>query len=293
MKPVNLFLIFFVTLFSYTPIQAQSQSSPGQSRWQETNDTRVNPIQKTPSPPSPEEETNNNPSPSPSPQETKTDQASTFVPPPPPPGNPGAPSQRSHAGSRGCNVEGEGKLTALVPAYSQQQAERRFVLGTTTAKYPKFWFYVPYQASLTGELVLQNEQDNTLYATEMTLPSQPGVISVSVPSTAAPLKQGQQYHWQFKVYCGSQYLAHVEGGIQRKSNPASSTQLQGMTLSEQVTFYGAKGIWYEALSAASQLHRSNPTNQIWAALLQDVGLGELAEEPILENYQENQLGGYR
>jgi hypothetical protein len=49
-----------------------------------------------------------------------------------------------------------------------------------------------------------------------------------------------------------------------------------------VSLYAANGIWYEALAAAAELRRTNPQDPNWSALLQAVGLEELASEPMVE-----------
>ena len=293
MNSVNLFLIFFVTLFSI-PIQAQSHSPPRQGRWHSADDTRVKPTQKIPSPPSQEEETDSNPPPSSSSQETKTDQASTFVPPPPPPGNRGAPSQRSHAGSRGCgeiNKQSSSSsqkkpLTALVPVYETPNS--RLSWGLTTAERPTFWFYVPY--TLTPEhsieFVLKDEQENYVYKTKFPgRGTPPGIVSFRLPSSIS-LKVAQDYDWYFLIYCHSSTpSSSVNGLIRRVERPELKSQLDSATPQERFLLYAHEGIWYEALRELAEFRHANPENKKlndeWANLLQSVGLGHLAPEPLV------------
>ncbi|MCA1995426.1 MAG: DUF928 domain-containing protein, partial [Coleofasciculus sp. S288] len=92
----------------------------------------------------------------------------------------GRPSRREGTGSRGDCPPVEIPLTALVPAGN---------VGLTLEKHPTFWFYVPYSPGDTasGEFVLQDEANNDVYRTSLTLPREPGVVSFSLPS-ATPLE---------------------------------------------------------------------------------------------------------
>lgn len=210
---------------------------------------------------------------------------------PPPPSDIEAPGRRSEAGSRGCGDLGKQptfsnkakRLTALVPVYPDYKPlNSKLVLGATASEHPTFWFYVPYQSPLTGKFVLQDKDENLVYETEIPLPQTPGVISFSLPSTAAPLEIGKQYHWYFKIDC-TQPPLFVDGWIQRSSlNPTLQSQLEKATLQERVVLYATNGFWHEALTAASELHRLNPKDTYWAALLQAVGLDDFALEPRVE-----------
>lgn len=210
---------------------------------------------------------------------------------PPPPPNIGAPSQRKAGGSRGCmnvNVQNtqlsEKVLTALTPEYSGSQ----LVLGSTTQMRPTFWFYVPYQSDSTfAKLVLEDELNQTIYKTPLT--GTPGVISVSLPSTSAPLKIGKRYHWYFNIYCqqDNEFLTSVEGDVQLQPlNPIVQSQLDKATPQQQVALYATNGVWYEALTTLANLRRTFPQDanlaSDWASLLQSVGLQNIAAEPIVD-----------
>ncbi|MBD1944072.1 DUF928 domain-containing protein [Coleofasciculus sp. FACHB-712] len=212
---------------------------------------------------------------------------------PPPPADIGEPGRRFEAGSRRVCEEMDGQrsmsekklLTALVPVYPDYQPlNAELVWGATTAEHPTFWFYVPYQPPFTGEFVLRNKDGKLVYQTNVTLPKTPGVVSLPLPSTAPPLKVGERYRWYFKIYCKPQQPpVFVEGWIQRNSvNPALESQLEKATPRDRVALYATNGFWYEALTVASQLRRTDPKALDWAALLQSVGLDSIAKEPIVE-----------
>ena len=206
---------------------------------------------------------------------------------PPPPADIGQPGKRASAGSRGCGqdvnqpVSSQKQLTALLPIYPKSEQ----VFATTIAERPDFWFYVPYSSSVAyGEFVLEDEaQNQTIYKTSLT--EAPGIVNLRLPSTVAPLQIGKEYRWYFNIYCNknNQIVADVEGYVKRA--PLSSnlkTQLEKATPSQQVALYGANGIWFESLSVASELRRTQPQNSSWNALLQSVGLKDMANEPKVE-----------
>lgn len=208
---------------------------------------------------------------------------------PEPPDDINAPGGRTGGGKRGCENIGkqltgskEKLLTALVPVYGSPDSE--LVLGLTITSHPTFWFYVPYSRTLSAEFVLQDEAERTVYQTPVSLSGTPGVVSLSLPSTASPLEFGLRYHWYFNIYCNPQQPpVFVDGWITRASlKPALKSQLEKATLLQRVALYAANGIWYEALTASAELSRINPNRTDWAAMLRAVGLDDIALEPIIE-----------
>jgi hypothetical protein len=234
----------------------------------------------TPSP-QPRPATRSTSSPKPSPQQAK--QGIQFAA-PPLPANIGEPGQRTEAGSRGCGritnlaTASPSPLTAVVPTYPASEV----VLGVTSAAYPTFWFYNPYPSSAPAEFVLQDSAGQLLYQTHVTLPEPSGIMSLTLDQMPEPLVIGQRYQWFLKVYCEDQSPpAYVEGWIQRTTlDPHLNLRLAKATLRDRVTFYAAHGIWFDALSAAGELHCRDPQDGAWTGLLQAVGLSNLASEPI-------------
>lgn len=207
------------------------------------------------------------------------------APPPPPTGRPG---RRSDAGSRGCGTdEASGvaesqPLLALVPV--QETATSAVVFGKTAEDRPTFWFYVPYHVGSTATFVLQDQDSNLVYESEVAMPQTAGILGLTLPETVTPLETGKPYHWFFKLYCRSVSPpdAFVDGWIQRETLPANlAQQIQTATIQQQVRLYAANGFWFEALTAAAKLHRTDPEDPVWVDLLTTVGLESVTEANVM------------
>ncbi|GAB4201732.1 MAG: hypothetical protein Fur006_54520 [Coleofasciculaceae cyanobacterium] len=168
------------------------------------------------------------------------------------------------------------------------------VWGLTSNEHPRFWFYVPYESNSVRaiEFVLQDDRDETLYRTSVSIPSKVGIVGVQVPTTANPLEPNRQYHWFFKVRAACdpnqpETLEYVEGWVQRMSLDATlRDRISQASPQQRAALYAEKGIWHEALTTLSQLRRANPNDgaiaKDWTDLLKAVGLENLANQPLLE-----------
>ncbi|OUL24584.1 hypothetical protein BV378_19645 [Nostoc sp. RF31YmG] len=229
-----------------------------------------------------------------------------FIPPPPPPDR-GAAGDRGGAASRGCG-SGNESLMALVPIYQQtinQEPKETIavtkVWGLTTAVHSTFWFFVPYHKSAIAamEFVVKDESgkpSQTIHRAAVNPPSNPGIVSVRLPETTAPLQVGKMYHWflKVKVNCNNQQpaeLQYVEGWVQR-INPNSSLaqNLKQATPQQQVALYAENGIWHDALTVVATLRWEKPKDASviaeWTSLLKSVGLENLAQQPLVNCCQE-------
>ncbi|WP_373525870.1 DUF928 domain-containing protein [Nostoc sp.] len=204
-------------------------------------------------------------------------------------------------GSRENCPKVETPLTALIPFRERGLATKqkdnsapKDVWGLTTAERPTFWFYVPYTkdvANLSAEFVLQDGEENDVYRQAIALPPKPGVMSVPLPSTVAPLQVSKTYRWYFKVHCNQQqtasYPVQVEGDIQRVSLQSNvAKQLAAATdPREKIAIYAASGIWYDPLNMLAQLRLANPNDVSlatdWQSLLQSIKLQQLATATLL------------
>ncbi|MBD2565826.1 DUF928 domain-containing protein [Nostoc linckia FACHB-391] len=218
-------------------------------------------------------------------------QAKTFNQPSLPPGPP--PGGRVRGGAKRGELAGcpptEPDLTALVP-FIEEANSVMHVWGQTTVERPSWFFYVPYTKDLpyAVEFVLQDQDSNEIYQKAIALPDKPGVIRVSLPSTAPALALNKQYRWFFTINCDQQKNSpptFVEGVIQRvELNPTVVKELQTTELLKRYAIYAQNGIWYEALTILAELRDKNPKDAAlkaeWRNLLSSIRLDDIAAEPI-------------
>jgi hypothetical protein len=218
-------------------------------------------------------------------------------------------------GSRNGNcalLAGNTPLTALVPSqtlpietFNESQASPadattsdtatyQSVLSLTTRPYPELWFFVPYElaGSLPLTFVLQDEDSNTLYHTEITPEvAGPGVISVPVPE-AYPLSTGDRYHWYLVAQCTRDGSivdnSYVEGWIERISlSAALQQQLANASPREQAALYASNGIWQDALGIVAEQYKITPNDPQaqadWASLLTSIDNEPSVETAIVDS----------
>lgn len=209
---------------------------------------------------------------------------SIFAAPPLPPGT-GAPGRRSDISTRiphpECGLTGV-SLTALAPIYRSQNGDG--VWGLTVSERPTFWFYTGYQLPCFGEFTLWDSNNQVVYQSKVTSPHKRGVVSLTLPASAAPLAIGKPYHWFFKVYNSANNPPNfVDGWIQRNApSSALSGQLGTATPQQRISLLAANGFWYDALTDAAKLRQTSAENGYWVYLLQSVELKGIAAQPQLD-----------
>lgn len=196
----------------------------------------------------------------------------------------GKPLRRTGAAVRGgCNYSTADKLVALLPATEP-------VL--TVAEYPTVFVSLPQTTAKEAEFVLLNaNKDQVLYETTITLPSNPGIVSFSLPKEGSlpPLETGKNYYWYFSVICNPQERAEdlvAEGQFQRvELSSKLASDLKNASLGDRPVVYVEAGIWYEALTTLAELRRSSPNDlkisADWTELLKSVGLENIAQKPLI------------
>ena len=132
--------------------------------------------------------------------------------------------------------------------------------------------------------MLENEAGQTVYKRPVSLSGKPGIVSISLPSTASALEIGKRYHWYFDVYCDPQQPpVYVDGWIHRvEPNAVLKSQLEKATIKQRVALYASNGMWYDFLTALAELRRLDPKLTDWANILQSVGLSDIASEPMVD-----------
>lgn len=200
-------------------------------------------------------------------------------------------------GGRGRGAGGRGpckqyeSLVALVP--TTKIATQEIVRGLTTLEYPTFWFYIPgHTAAIPIEFVLQDENENDVYRTNLEVPqNSPGIFSVPVSKAIAPLSINKSYRWILAISCdpGDVFSKMiVRGEIQRVGmSPETQKSLDAAkTPLDKAVLYANNGIWFDALTMlGSQLQQRNrkdiATSAAWVDLLKQGHLKDLIAVPIL------------
>ncbi len=219
-------------------------------------------------------------------------QTPRFEQPPVPPGPP--PGGRVRGGATRGNgttcAAAKPDLTALVP-FTEEPNDVVNVWSQTTLERPTWFFYMPYTKDMAHavEFVLQDGDSNEVYKKAIALKDRPGIIGVSLPSTAPALELNKEYRWFFSVNCDEQKNApwtYVEGVIKRVDlNQSTLKDLENANPLQRYTIYAQKGIWHEALAILAQLHQQNPQDTTlqaqWQNLLSSIRLDDVAKEPLL------------
>jgi hypothetical protein len=201
--------------------------------------------------------------------------AQSYIPP-----DRGLPGRREGGGTRGNCITAQPTLTALMPQSN---------FGRTTRAYPTLLWYIPKNTAVSAEFELMNDQEETVYKTQVQLTSEPGIIQLTAPETvsAAALEVGRTYHWYFSLVCDPQDRSGdpiTEGWIERiQPDALLLSQLDKATDRDRATRYAEAGIWYDALNTLVELQAAYPQDSTvlrsWKALLTSVDLGKLAELP--------------
>ncbi len=195
------------------------------------------------------------------------------------PPNRGMPGRREGGGTRGgCPIQQPG-LTALMPESN---------LGRTLAPDPTFFWYVPQNSVAAAEFVLLDASNSEIYKAQMAVPTEAGIVRLTLPQDQPPLELGQSYRWYFSLICEPLDRSadmFTSGWVERVEPSAElSAALATAPAADLPKLYAEAGLWQDALTALASLRQSEPQNPAviaqWQNLLQDVGLEALADQPI-------------
>lgn len=206
------------------------------------------------------------------------------------------PPSRISGGSRGPCLN---QLIAIVPGTNaitleaDCSAKSNSLLALTLDEFPTFWVYVPRPrensvvgAQAAAELVILNERQQPIQTERIMLPTESGIISVKLSQS---LPANQPYRWIFSVRVNPHSPSQnprVEGLIQRiQPNVMLRNQFAEAT-SEQdrIALYAEHNLWHDWLTALATIEASSNSDAAdlaWSNLLDSVGLGAIADVPIL------------
>lgn len=206
--------------------------------------------------------------------------AQTFKPP-----NRGAPTATEGAGTRGSScvsLRERNKLRGLIPTAN---------IGLTVSEHPTFFGYIPKNTAQQGEFILRDQNNRLIYRTRFAVPSQPGIVSISLPTDRRSLEIGKLYQWTFVLICDledrSDSLFSPPAWIERiQANATLTEQIKNATPETLPAVYAEAGIWFDALASRVKLLRSQSQTeweQNWEQLLTTAGLQAFVQEPLVGN----------
>ncbi|NEP62595.1 MAG: DUF928 domain-containing protein [Symploca sp. SIO2G7] len=198
-------------------------------------------------------------------------------------GDQGAPPRTRGAGSRGgCPSEfveapeDAMPMTAVMPKNN---------VGTTVAPNPTVYVYVPQTKDKEAEFrVIDPQAEEIVHQTTFKLPNETAIVKLNLPKTVE-LKTNTNYHWEFYIICepgNREQDQWVEGWLERtslSSDTEAKLQVTKQPL-KQAKLYADAGVWHETLSIHIEQRDSYPDE--WVNLLKSVGLGGIAQTPIVD-----------
>ena len=198
-----------------------------------------------------------------------------------PPGD-GAPQDTSGAGSRDglkCPQD-EQPIRPLMP-------QRNY--GLTLEERPSIFIDLPKTSAKQVVLTFRDEAGNSYERAYLPISDRTGIVSFTLPNEKPPLAVGKNYQWSLIVVCGETVQPDdpiFKGWVQRAARTSALEQELGQkSMIEQAAWYAAKGYWYDMLRVMVQARRSQPNDvklaTMWRELLESVGLGASASEPIV------------
>ena len=218
---------------------------------------------------------------------------------PPPVEDNGSPGGRQKgAGSHSlCQIAPQQEeitpLIAVMPeiAIASSTKNKVYVWGKTISAHPSFWFYVAYPVNSYVDFTLQDEAENEIYQTTFPLDKTQGIISLTLPQDKVFLVTDKSYHWYLNIMCDPEDSTDdfVEGWVERvELNPAIHSQLKLAKPLETISIYAENGLWYDTLDSLDRLRKQEPENKaiatIWSDLLQQIGLEEISQQPVIQRY---------
>lgn len=175
-------------------------------------------------------------------------------------------------------------------------------LHLTANPHPTFWFYIPYRPEqvTSGIFSLQDPGGfNEYWQTSFQFPenthnSVPGIVSITLPDTIDPLEVDFVYQWFLDFDCprpdnDDEFAspASISGQVQRVEVSLELAQeLDAATNPlKKAALYAENSIWYDVVTEVAQVYLNNPESErlgeFWRGLLENIGFGAVASEPLV------------
>ena len=194
------------------------------------------------------------------------------------------------------------KLEAAVPTnllltQAQSSYDRYMQLGYDATRQRNYsvatlFFYIPHTDAQTYALIVQNENNQTIYSGNFNISRNPGIVSLSLPanSKVPELKVGKNYSWFLSVVCNRTDRSQdsvVKGSIQRiEPEQKLRMELAKVDIKERAAIYAMSGFLPDALTTLAQLRRERPNDADlktdWEDLLRSAGLEGISQAPLVQ-----------
>lgn len=190
----------------------------------------------------------------------------------------GVPTGRVGGGTRGA-PGGPDRLVVLAVLAPDH-------IGLTTQEQPSLYWYISQPTTAVIELtVAENQAVNPMLEKRINSPSQAGVQRIRLADYGVRLKPGIVYRWYITVVPDPNIRSKdiLAGGLIERAEPSANlrTQLAQQGPAQAPIAYAEEGIWYDALSAISEMIDATPNDSALhaqrASLLEQVRLQEVAE----------------
>ncbi|HEY9833322.1 MAG TPA: DUF928 domain-containing protein [Stenomitos sp.] len=112
-------------------------------------------------------------------------------------------------------IEGGRGFTALMPAYSETNAER-----------PTFSLYIPRTVAKKLFISLKDSEENYYYQTTILLPEQSGEFRLRLPADAPTMEMNKEYTWSVGLICQQVFdpTDPMLTGVIKRVGPSPITQ---------------------------------------------------------------------
>lgn len=190
----------------------------------------------------------------------------------------GAPVGRVGGGTRGVGSEMP-MLAALVPEHT----------GLTFKEQPSLYWYLSKPSDYLVEFTLIDKQSiQPLLEKRIAAPVKAGVHCMHLADHGTGLSKGKQYKWFVALVLDPEHRSKdiiAGGAIELIDFPKALQAKLARAEKEKIpNMYAEAGIWYDALTAISELIDAAPNDLILrrkrASLLKQVGLSQVAEDEM-------------
>ena len=156
----------------------------------------------------------------------------------------------------------------------------------TASAHPTFFINVPELPDASGFIYVDNPdlpgRNPQLYKVAFDLDGGAGIVGIQMPKDAPGLEVGSSYRWRVAIDCSS---AGAEGDtiVFKGGEVERVADIEGAT-EQRLEYYLQEGIWQETAEIVAKDRYNAPSagsNEDWAALMEESGLSQFADTPIV------------